>query len=228
MTRMRSKARWRICAHNLLHHLIKQSVMTAYKYVGRKTPFKGKPLWEIIGNLKNYGVGRLIFRNQFQRYDEVCFYKILKAAAWPNPVYQIRPEFVNFLFPRRCIVLVEEYFRGVKNNEIVQLYHETYKDDFHLIPKDEEYKYFERVKPREERILPKTMELPPLMKIVMERQFKAKGVDGPLDMEVVYNFTRAGTKPYRIAKDGETPNVKLSISLGKPASPNLYANVKPI
>lgn len=51
------------------------------KYIGRTTDFKGKPLWEILGNLKNFGVGRLVVRNRFQRYPEPCYMKILKVAA---------------------------------------------------------------------------------------------------------------------------------------------------
>jgi len=33
------------------------------KLIGRTTDFKGKPLWEILGNLKNFGVGRIVIRN---------------------------------------------------------------------------------------------------------------------------------------------------------------------
>lgn len=34
--------------------------MSAVKYIGRTTDFCGKPLWEILGNLKNFGVGRVV------------------------------------------------------------------------------------------------------------------------------------------------------------------------
>lgn len=55
------------------------------KYIGRTTDFKGKTLWEILGNLKNFGVGRMIIRNRFQRYPEACYMRILKVAAMPTP-----------------------------------------------------------------------------------------------------------------------------------------------
>ena len=55
------------------------------KFIGRTTDFKGKPLWEILGNLKNFGVGRIVIRNRFQRYPEPCYMKILKVAAMPLP-----------------------------------------------------------------------------------------------------------------------------------------------
>lgn len=53
------------------------------KLIGRTTDFKGKPLWEILANLKNFGVGRIVIRNRFQRYPEPCYIKILKVAAMP-------------------------------------------------------------------------------------------------------------------------------------------------
>lgn len=60
--------------------------MSAAKLVGRTTDFKGKTLWEIVGSLKNFGVGRVVVRNMFQRYPEPCFMRILKVEAAPNAV----------------------------------------------------------------------------------------------------------------------------------------------
>lgn len=59
---------------------------TVIKYVGRTTDFKGKTLWEIVGSLKNYGVGRLIVRSVFQRYPEPCYMKILKVETCADEV----------------------------------------------------------------------------------------------------------------------------------------------
>lgn len=56
-----------------------------YKYIGRTTDFVGKTLWEILGNLKNHGVGRLVTRNKFKDYEGPMYYKILKVDALPNP-----------------------------------------------------------------------------------------------------------------------------------------------
>ncbi|CAG7817882.1 unnamed protein product [Allacma fusca] len=47
-------------------------------YVGRPANYHGRPLWEILLNLKNFGVGRLVTRSTFNfRYPETTFYKIL-------------------------------------------------------------------------------------------------------------------------------------------------------
>lgn len=56
-----------------------------YKYIGKTTDFKGKTLWEIVGNLKNFGVGRIVTRTRFERYPEPSYMKILKVEALPNP-----------------------------------------------------------------------------------------------------------------------------------------------
>lgn len=56
------------------------------KLIGRKTDFKGKTLWEIVGNLKNFGVGRVVVRSMFERYPEKSFMRILKVEAVPNEV----------------------------------------------------------------------------------------------------------------------------------------------
>ena len=56
------------------------------KYVGRTTDFKGKTLWEIVGNLKNFGVGRVVVRSIFERYPEPSYLKICKVEALANEV----------------------------------------------------------------------------------------------------------------------------------------------
>ena len=57
-----------------------------YKYFGRTISFKGKSLWEIIGNLKDFGVGRIVYRGVMQRYSELTFLKILQVETQPEPV----------------------------------------------------------------------------------------------------------------------------------------------
>lgn len=59
--------------------------MATIKYIGRTTDFQGKSLWEIVGNLKNNGVGRIVIRHMFQRYPEPSYMKIMKVEAMPNP-----------------------------------------------------------------------------------------------------------------------------------------------
>lgn len=57
------------------------------KLIGRTNNFCGKTLWEILGNLKDFGVGRLVIRNVFQRYPEPTFMKIVKVEPLAFEVY---------------------------------------------------------------------------------------------------------------------------------------------
>lgn len=67
------------------------------KYVGKKSEYAGKTLWEIVGNLKDYGVGRIIVRNsQVKNYKEPSFMKILKVETLPN---EIPPKIQVFRWP---------------------------------------------------------------------------------------------------------------------------------
>lgn len=59
---------------------------TVIKYVGRRTDFQGKSLWEIVGSLKHFGVGRIIVRSVFGRYPEPSFMKIVKVETCPDEV----------------------------------------------------------------------------------------------------------------------------------------------
>ena len=62
------------------------------KYIGRTSFQKGKTLWEICGNLKNYGVGRIIVRTQFERYPEPSYFRILKATPCDHPSLDDSPQ----------------------------------------------------------------------------------------------------------------------------------------
>lgn len=177
------------------------------KLIGRTTDFKGKPLWEILGNLKNFGVGRLVIRNRFQRYPEACYMKILKVAAMPLPDKPYTD--------RKVMVLVERVFRGQKNPKPIQLDAATYKADYVLVPRDQEHLYLENAKLPEEKIMPRTTDLPPLLSQIIMRQMKAKGVEISEEpkLHLKYNLEGTSVKNYRLAKEGESSTVKLNFSL---------------
>ena len=46
----------------------------------------GKRLWEIVGNLKNFGEGRILVRSKFERYPEVSYVKIIRAEPLMDEV----------------------------------------------------------------------------------------------------------------------------------------------
>ncbi|XP_033214840.1 uncharacterized protein LOC117171543 [Belonocnema kinseyi] len=124
------------------------------------------------------------------------------------------------------MVLTEKVFRGRKATNLVQLDSSSYKTDYLLIPKEEEERFCKSYTPPTQRILPRTMEFPPLLKEILMRQMKADGkpVTEPR-LSVKYNLTN-NLQLSRIAKKGETPDFEIKIGLGTPASPNLYKNIK--
>lgn len=66
-------------------------------YVGKKSTCVGKTLWEIVGSLKGFGVGRIIQRgNYVDAYPEQTYYKILEVKAEPN---EVPPKIQVFRWP---------------------------------------------------------------------------------------------------------------------------------
>lgn len=187
------------------------------KYVGRTCWQEGKTVWEIVGNLKNFGVGRRIVRNLYERYPEPSYMKIVKVEVDP----QVEKEGVY----RRANVLVEKVFRGRKYPEVMALCKASYKPDYRLLPKEEEEAYC-RFTPVEKKvsILPRTMPLPPLLRELVMRDLKQQGK--PLEEPMIEVQYRQGLmNQARIASDDEKANVEVGPKLGKPASPQLYENV---
>lgn len=56
-----------------------------YKYIGKSTYYKGKSIWEIVGNLKNFGVGRVLVRSRLEHYSEPSFFRIKSVEPHENP-----------------------------------------------------------------------------------------------------------------------------------------------
>ncbi|CAK9796754.1 hypothetical protein ANTPLA_LOCUS953 [Anthophora plagiata] len=188
------------------------------KYIGRSNSYVGKPLWEILGNLKNHGVGRMVIRSNEQRYPEACYMRILKVVGLPNTSQHIHD-------PRPVMVLADKIFRGKRSPEPFQIDFTSVKTDYVLIHKDQEERYTSVTALPPQRVMPRTADMPPLLKEILIRQAKqAKREHPDLKMKLVYNLT--GFKNYRIAEEGETPTVKIGMQLEKCANPALYANIK--
>lgn len=76
-----------------------------YVFVGKRNYFFGKRLWEIVGNLKNFGVGRILVRSKFERYPEVSYVRIIRAEPLMDDVSMISVAFslVNVIFSLTCM-----------------------------------------------------------------------------------------------------------------------------
>lgn len=102
----------------------------------------------------------------------------------------------------------------------------TYKADYRLIPKAEEHEYCrlqEVVKT--ERILPRIIEFPPLLKELIVRDKLAKGEKISEEPKLSLKYRMGRENHVRVAKEGETPNVQIVSGLGTPVSPDLYKGI---
>ncbi|GAB0100773.1 mitochondrial ribosomal protein S34 [Sergentomyia squamirostris] len=190
-----------------------ESAPKIIKYFGRTTDFRGKPLWEILGNLKNFGVGRIVTRSAFERYPEPCYYRILKVEALPKNE--------DPLEARKVSVMVEKVHRGKMLPNPVNIMSTSYKADYRLIPKHEETEYCRKTTPTTVRILPRFIDLPPLLREYVKDETSEENPQMPL----VINKS-PGYKTYRLAEEGEKPTVDLVMGLGTPANPRLYAETE--
>lgn len=111
--------------------------------------------------------------------------------------------------PRRCKVTVERVFRGKKFDKPFVLEAATYKADYRLLSKKEEADYC-KSSVREEKIIAPYMELPPLLREFVEKE------TGRKDVKMKVHHKGSIMTPARLAKEGEKPNIVISIGLGKP------------
>ncbi|XP_077290411.1 mitochondrial ribosomal protein S34 [Arctopsyche grandis] len=193
--------------------------MSVFKYVGRTNYFKGKTLWEIVGNLKDYGVGRIIIRSVYQRYPELSYMKIVKVEARPNDIIYIKQSGIdvpqNF---RKVHVWVEKVFRGRKDPGLFQIESSSYKADYQLIPKDEEEKYTTITQVLPDKTIPAFIEFPPLLKEIILLDHAQKGLPPP-DLKLRLNLNRSRVNRYKT----DTTNTEvLPIDIHKPSSKKYF------
>ncbi|KAK7868236.1 hypothetical protein R5R35_000638 [Gryllus longicercus] len=176
------------------------------KYIGQTTNNVGKTLWEIIGNLQNYGVGRIIARGSMERYPEPCYIKICKVEALPHEER------------RKVDVWAEKVFRGRKYPELVRLSGVTFKADYKLIPKDEEASYCKCNINKRIKVLPRTAPLPPLLRALVIRDRRSQG-QPESEPRMVLQYKQSIDNVARLESEDTLPTIEIKMDLGKPASP---------
>lgn len=116
---------------------------------------------------------------------------------------------------------MERTFRGKTFPKLVEVYSTSYKTDYQLIPKSEEANVCRPWKEPEEKVLPQHIEFPPLFRELITRETGQQNPQLKLKVKQHTNNT------VRVAKDGETPTIQVTMGLGEPASPNLYKHILP-
>ncbi|XP_064486552.1 uncharacterized protein LOC135398920 [Ornithodoros turicata] len=169
--------------------------MPRIHYIGYPSRFHGKYLLWILGNLKDFGVGRVVTRSIFDRYPEQTYWIIKRVVPFMDPNNNYGD------------VWAEHVFRGRRiPGEI--LMQDSHLPDFRLVPKGEEHKLLGI--PLDEsppKILPRERPFSPLLRMIIERDLRAKGVEPTKEptMEAMYATSVAGVS--RRAEEGETPTV---------------------
>ena len=82
--------------------------MPIYKYFGQPAKFHGKPLFHILSNLKNFGVGRIITRSSYETEDKQTdapsFYRIL----WVQPLMDKESLFGSVVAEKVWLVVIDD------------------------------------------------------------------------------------------------------------------------
>ncbi|XP_014671037.1 PREDICTED: uncharacterized protein LOC106811829 [Priapulus caudatus] len=139
--------------------------MATVKVIGRRTTFRGKTLFEILCNLKNFGKGRVVVRSLFEdRFPtEPSYYVITRAAPEMDE---------NFDFGEAW---GRKVFRGNELGEWKIM--AGHKADWRLIPRDDEHKYlnWKPAQPFVHSVIPREQPFPPLLREIIRQEMKAAG-----------------------------------------------------
>ncbi|CAL8109510.1 unnamed protein product [Orchesella dallaii] len=179
-----------------------------YRYFGRTNQHFGRPLWEIVMNLKNFGRGRLIMRSKYAEDcpDAPSYYKIVA----------VHPHILEYPENFKGNIYVEEVFRGRKRSEVIDIGTQAEWADYQLIQKDQEGPILKKVeefmadpKNHEPIIRPKTAPLPPIWKLLLAREKNISQAEVP-EIPIVYQDIDPELQhPTRLPNDGEEPHYKI-------------------
>lgn len=121
---------------------------------------------------------------------------------------------------RRVRVTVEKVFRGRQYPKPVEIFSASYKADYQLISKHEEKEFCKVTPTRTEKILPSTIEMPPLLREFVERETSVQNPSIPMKLK------NTKEKFYRLAKEGERPTIDVGMGLVKSLNDQLLGSVQ--
>lgn len=184
--------------------------MPTVHYYGKLNKFVGKTLFEILANLRNFGINRMIIKQEelLRNPGTKCYYIVKKVEPVMDPEL------------KEGAIYAEQVFCNAKVPGLVYVEEPSWHNDWQLVPKNEEDKHritadelIEHGHPDTYRVLPRWMEVPPVMDIYLRRHYKARSgvqltpvkMTDPMQIMMHYNFESIN-KPYklhRIAEEGE-------------------------
>ncbi|KAL8600039.1 hypothetical protein ACOMHN_039272 [Nucella lapillus] len=134
------------------------------RFVGRDPIFRGKTLYELCCNLKNFGEGRVVHRHIYAHFPETSYYRLVKVQ--PDMSDQTR---------QGGVAWGEKVYRGQKFG--TSRIDAGYKTDWHLVPKDQEADFCKitAVLPKKDNP-PAYISCPPLLELLTKMEMEKKGV----------------------------------------------------
>lgn len=169
--------------------------MPIYQYFGAPAKYHGKPLFHIISNLKDFGRGRIITRAGFKD-EKPSFYRILFA----QPLMDQKSE--------EGRAIVEKVKNGVRYTQPVDLSKIAPLPDFILIRKQDEESFckwnsLRAYDPEVDVVVePKHYTAPPLLRMLMEREMRARGETPDPDKLLLPHYKTIQIKDRDVLEDG--------------------------
>lgn len=131
-------------------------------YIGRESKLLGKTAFSILANLKNFGIGRMITRHEFDAFPEPSYHIVKKVEPRMDPELMYGSIWCETVIRGKRLPGVRELKVG-------------YRPDFRLIPKDEEHDFLRGYSIEnlgdKVNILPAKYTVPPLMREYLKRHF---------------------------------------------------------
>lgn len=145
--------------------------MPTIHYYGKKTKFVGKTLFEILSNLRDFGLNRMLIKQEetLLHPGKPSYYIVRKV----EPVMDDKLQ-------EGCIY-AEHILKGARIPGLVFVDDESWHTDWQLVPKHEEIKYRVENPPIFEplKMNKSLLEVPPLMDAFLKRHLKNKGQPVP-------------------------------------------------
>lgn len=161
--------------------LVAANMSKVVYYYGKRTNFVGKTLFEILANLRNFGVNRMLIKHEETLlYPGKTSYYIVKKV---EPVMDEKLQ-------EGCIY-AERIFKGARVPGLSFVDDESWHTDWQLVPKHEECKYRIENPPIFESaaMKPGNLRVPPLMDAYLKRHLKNKGLTVPAEtVEIPLNY----------------------------------------
>ena len=143
-------------------------------YIGRESKHLGKTAFTILTNLKNFGIGRMLTRHEFDSFPEPSYHVVKKVDTYMDPELKFGT------------IWCETVIRGKRLPGIRPL-KVGYRPDFRLIAKDEETDFLRGAKIEDlgehVNILPRSYKVPPLMQEFMKRHFAKVNKDNQYESQ---------------------------------------------